>query len=88
VTTAQVMIYGPNGLPFLCACGAPATGAWNDWNGKPTWYCAADMPMQPLAAPYTTGHLGVCTCVTAWNAVTPPPPCPAHGQMRTMQVTC
>ena len=36
------------------------------------------------------GQVGIspgCTC-GAWNSVTPPPPCPAHGQSQMVQVTC
>lgn len=30
----------------------------------------------------------LCTCGTPWNSISPPPPCPAHGQAQVITVTC
>lgn len=38
---------------------------------------------QTAPMPVTIG----CTC-GPWNSITPPPPCPVHGQASTVTVTC
>lgn len=47
------------------------------------------IPIVPLPvisiSPYQVTN---CTCPTAWNGITAPPPCPAHGMTTMIRVTC
>lgn len=37
--------------------------------------------------PWSRG-LRYCTCPPTWHAIIPPPPCPVHGEMQMLTVTC
>lgn len=41
----------------------------------------------PAPVPWSRG-MTYCTCPPTWHAVIPPPPCPVHGKIHMLTVTC
>lgn len=80
--TGRIAEIGPEEVSEMLKIVAPAAAIPCGCNY--TW----GMLGQPVLRPCPAHLAARCTCPTMWFGIVPPPPCPVHGQVSGLTVTC